>query len=250
MEAEVLSSADLKAALADRVVGVKVDFDDHPELAERFGVDVLPYDLILSPNGKVLSRRSGYQTRQTYLSTLAQHERKYAEGRKTQLASTPVTPIPSTTPATPNKTPDAKGGLIEPNSLAGDQPQGWLALEGFCPVTLWRTRQWVKGNSSLVGDYQGLKFRFATAEDREDFEKNPLQYVPRLLGCDPVLLAETERAFGGSSKFAAFYDGELYLFTSATTRAKFRENPPNFTQTRHVRLEDIQREDTRLGMKN
>lgn len=240
MEAEVLNSPDLKAALGERVVGVKVDFDKHGDLAERFGVNVLPYDLIISPAGKILSRHSGYQTRQDYLSTLAHHERKYSESRKSLLATT-VDPKPKTQP-----------DVIASQTLLPTAPSASqsLGLDGYCPVTLWRTREWKKGTPSLTSAYQELKFQFATPEDQADFEKNPLQYVPQLLGCDPVLLTETDRAFSGSAKYAAYYDGHLYLFTSASSRAKFRERPPEFTQIRHVKLEDIQREDTRLGMKN
>jgi YHS domain-containing protein len=58
--------------------------------------------------------------------------------------------------------------------------------------------------------------------------------VPRLLGCDPVVLYRTDRAMSGSTEFGAYFDGGLYLFTAPETRTEFKEHPMRYTRTRHV----------------
>ncbi|MCA9113488.1 MAG: thioredoxin family protein, partial [Planctomycetaceae bacterium] len=86
MDREVLSSSALRDHLGRRLVGVKVDADQHPELLEKFGVGSLPTDLILDPNGKVLARMKGYQEPREYLGRLARAEANYASERKVRIA--------------------------------------------------------------------------------------------------------------------------------------------------------------------
>src|SRR5690348_1305204 len=54
MDSDVLNTGEVKRMLLERVIGVKVDLDQHPELAEKYGVDSIPADVIISPEGKVL----------------------------------------------------------------------------------------------------------------------------------------------------------------------------------------------------
>lgn len=238
MDSEVLNTGEVKRVLLERVVGVKIDLDQHPEIAEKYGVVQIPADVILSPEGKVLKKTVGYQGRDQYVANLMGAERSYLDSRP-QIAKKPET-TPKTTPEMPAK---PKEELAQPAEFI-------VAMEGYCPVTLWRSRQWVRGKTAFGADYQGVRFYFATLEDRDDFIADPSRYAPQLLGCDPVALWESERAVAGTSKYAAYFDGELYLFNSVANRDRFKSSPPQFTRTRHVKLEDIERADTRIGMKN
>ena len=66
--------------------------------------------------------------------------------------------------------------------------------------------------------------------------------APRLLGCDPVTLAENDVAVRGSTQFGAFYDGALFLFESADSRTKFRKAPTRYSQLKHVvKPEDVKK---------
>ncbi len=248
MDGAVLNTAEVKRMLLERVVGVKIDLDQHPEIAEKYGVESIPADVIISPEGKVLKKSVGFQQREQYVAALLDAEKTYLDSRpkplpgtepETQLATKPET-APKAKPETSGK---AKIDLAPVTELI-------VAMEGYCPVTLWRTRQWVRGKTAFGADYQGVRYYFATLEDRDDFIAEPVKYAPQLLGCDPVALWETERAIAGTSKYAAYFDGELYLFNSIANRDRFKSSPPQFTRTRHVNLEDIERADTRIGMKN
>ncbi len=46
----------------NQVICVKLDGDEHKALVERFGVEGFPHLLLLTPDGKVVDRRSGYQS--------------------------------------------------------------------------------------------------------------------------------------------------------------------------------------------
>ena len=244
MDADVLNTGEVKRILLERVIGVKVDLDQHPELAEKYGVESIPADVIITPEGKVIKKSVGFQQRDQYVAALLGAEKNYIDSRP-KLSKEPDSQIVKTEPpkAGPELSGKTKIDLAPTTELI-------VALEGYCPVSLWRNRQWVKGKSAFGADYQGVRFYFASLEDRDDFIANPGRYAPQLLGCDPVALWESERAIAGTSKYAAYFDGELYLFNSVANRDRFKASPPQFTRTRHVNLEDIERAATRIGMKN
>ena len=74
----------------------------------------------------------------------------------------------------------------------------------------------------------------ASAADRDAFDENPARYVPQLLGCDPVVIATEDRAVPGNTRYGAFYDDELYLFTSQANRTRFKANPDRYVRERVV----------------
>ncbi|MBX3439700.1 MAG: hypothetical protein KF861_19580, partial [Planctomycetaceae bacterium] len=109
-----------------------------------------------------------------------------------------------------------------------------VAIDGFCPVTLWKNRQWIKGDPQYVIEHRGQTYYLASTEMMTEFEGNPRKYVPQLLGCDPVILVDTDLAVPGSVRYGAFYDEELYLFTTQENRQAFKQNPDRYTRTRVV----------------
>jgi YHS domain-containing protein/thiol-disulfide isomerase/thioredoxin len=125
---------------------------------------------------------------------------------------------------------------------AGKTPAFLLAMEGYCPVTLRATRGWKPGSSDIAHVHEGQTFYFAAVEKRDEFKANPKRYAPRLMGCDPVVLANSDLAVRGSVKFGAYYEGELFLFESAESRATFRKDPTRYAKLQHVlKPEDVQK---------
>lgn len=59
MERGVLNSAHVLKALDAHCVGVKIDSDRHPGLVQQFRVAVLPCDVFVTPEGKVLHVSNG-----------------------------------------------------------------------------------------------------------------------------------------------------------------------------------------------
>ena len=54
MERDVLSSSALTKGMKGRFIAVKVDTDRREDLVDRYNIEALPSDVILSPKGKIL----------------------------------------------------------------------------------------------------------------------------------------------------------------------------------------------------
>lgn len=246
MEAEVLNSRFLVSQFGTKFIGVKVNTDHNRPLAKKYGVEALPCDLFLDPAGKVLAQTTGYQDPQTYLTRAARIEARYTEARKVQIARTPLTaPVPvRNTTSTRIEGPQFEPQSLpagEPDLVRPDQPVQLVGLSGYSPISLWNHRKWVKGQRKFAGQFKGILYYMADEAEQAEFNADPEKYAPRLLGCDPVVLAETDRAIPGSTRFAAYFGEELYVFVSSATRDRFRQNPQKYVKTRHVlRLEQLE----------
>ena len=112
-------------------------------------------------------------------------------------------------------------------------------MDGYSPVAMHRQRKWVAGKRQFTWRHHGVTYWLASEAERREFRADPRKFAPRLLGCDPVVLNETDRAVRGSLQFGAIFDGGLYFFVSGASRTKFRANPLNYTRTRHVLRVDM-----------
>jgi YHS domain-containing protein len=243
MEREVLHQPDVVALLKDRFVAVKIDAGSagNPEAARlvpRFGVHGLPCDVILDPmSGKVLSQTEGFQDLSRYQTAAVR-----ARSRFDQLNQTVI--VEQSKPKEPDSLEDAdpdRASVPATEVVLGD-PKPIVGLDGFSPVSLNLHRQWAVGKPEFAWEYKGLTYYLADDVELNLFRKHPERYAPRLLGCDPVALWETDRAVPGDTAFGAYYDGDLYLFQSDTSRRKFKANPPQFTRIQHVlKVDQIQR---------
>jgi len=235
MDRDVLKSADVKQLLGERFIGVKVDSDQHPELVKRFGIQMLPSDVIVDPtNGRVLMEKQGALNLNDYLSMTSRAEAKFQHALKRQMTGRQI--------------PSDELAKLEDIKIVLGEPQPLIGLDGFSPVSLTKSRKWIRGSAEYAWDFQGVTYQLATREELLAFRQNPADYAPRLLGCDPVTLWETDRAVPGRTLYGAFFDDELYLFTSAENRKRFKANPARFMKTQHVlRIEQIDRTATLEG---
>jgi YHS domain-containing protein len=118
----------------------------------------------------------------------------------------------------------------------------FVAMDGYCPVTLRATRTWKAGSKEFAHEHEGQTYFFTSADKLAEFQTNPDKYAPRLLGCDPVTLADNDLAIRGSTKFGAFYEGALFLFENAESRTKFKKTPTRYSQLKHaLKPEDVKK---------
>ncbi|MEZ6058560.1 MAG: thioredoxin family protein [Planctomycetaceae bacterium] len=242
MEASVLHTPEVLAAIKDGVVAVQVNCGDREDLPRRFGVESLPTDVILEPSGARMIESSGYRGVSEYVGTVQRAKDRYAELAKARTpksnpiakTETPAPPSVTTQPATPSTTvPVITDSGTAETQLASSQTVKPL-LDGYCPVTLWKSRRWVKGISEFTADHKGQMYHFASAEALKSFQESPDRYTPRFLGCDPVEVWEKDRAIRGETRYGAFYDDELYLFANSSNRTRFKQDPDRFVRTRVV----------------
>jgi YHS domain-containing protein len=122
----------------------------------------------------------------------------------------------------------------QPNQVA---PASWqpenrpAMLDGYCPVDLGKNERWSKGDPRWNATFQGMTFYFSSAMQRECFLVDLERYVPAYSGSDAVLLIEGNRAVPGKVDFCVSYAGRIYMFSSAESLAKFRQEPKRYTLT-------------------
>jgi thioredoxin-related protein len=59
---KIVYNADVVVKASENVIAVKVDGDEHPELVRRFEVTGYPTLILVSPEGKIIKKSSGYQS--------------------------------------------------------------------------------------------------------------------------------------------------------------------------------------------
>jgi YHS domain-containing protein/thioredoxin-related protein len=266
MNREVLSDPVVLRQIEASVIAVKIDSDEHRDLANRFGVDSLPTDIFLDPNGFVLDRSSGMSDRQRYLSLIARVDSRFCQTRKARIATStkptsrepallsrvtppPIAPNPVRQPAISSPlvatAPAQNLSKSGPQLTPSKRPVAMVGLRGFSPVALVGQRQWLRGSDRWAWDYKGITYYLTSAEELQEFKDRADRYAPQVLGCDPVILDITDRAVAGDIHYAAFFDGELYLFVSEKSRQAFKLDPDRFVRTKHV-LKDDQLNENRL----
>lgn len=221
MDKAVLNTSEVLGELQRGVVGIRVNADQHQDLCARFGVEQLPMDILLEPGGERLLESTGYRPVSEYLEMLRRGQTRLVELDKRKAQQAQIA----------KQAPTPKAGDV--THLLGDV-QKLPMIDGYCPVTLWENRKWVKGSSEFQSEFRSQFYQFASAEAKKVFEENPRRFTPRFLGCDPVIVWESDKAVRGTTKFGAFYDNELYLFTSAENRDRFKETPDRYIRTRIV----------------
>lgn len=260
MEHGVLRDPVLLKQLRTGFVAVKVDSDERPDLRKRFGIERLPSDVFLDPRGYMLERTSGIHDRDSYLALVARIDAICAQSRATRMASQSKPLLTESPRATESRlplgltpppiAPDPAGPRdAEPVPIAAairSQP-GWdsnartsrrrwmsLGMKGFSPVALVTQRQWLQGEQQFAAEYKGTVYFLTSAQELRRFKESPDRFAPQILGCDPVILDIADRAVPGDIRYAAFFDGELYLFVSDKSRQLFKQDPRRFVRTKHV----------------
>lgn len=106
--------------------------------------------------------------------------------------------------------------------------QKLIGFKGFCPVELRNNRLLLTSYRQYSAKHGLRTYFFSSAAAVREFERNPTRYVPAEDGRDVVLKAKLGQSHIGKLDHAAWYDGRLYLFTSAETLDSFNENPARF----------------------
>lgn len=247
MEGETLNTPAMLSMIGTQMLALKIDSDEDPGLVEAFRVDSLPTDVIVAPEGQIVFRTSGYQARNSYLANVRHWSKQFPDERAAALAKLnppagPEQPVASNGPSTSTRPAPVVSGPQTPvvrsdDAQRPDSPSSvteLVGLAGYSPVAIKTRRVWAKGRQDLAVTWQGVVYYLANDREYAAFRNAPHRYAPRMLGCDPVLLWKSDRAVQGVVEYGAFYDGDLYLFTTRETRDSFKLNPEQFVKVRHV----------------
>jgi len=121
-----------------------------------------------------------------------------------------------------------------------------LGLEGFCPVRLTETEQWVLGDPRWGLIHHGRTYLFAGPEERNRFDAQPDRYAPVLAGHDVVLAIEQSQMVPGRREIGAWFEGRVYLFSSEQSYRRFSAAPERYAAALQSQ-QDVARRPDRSG---
>jgi YHS domain-containing protein/thiol-disulfide isomerase/thioredoxin len=147
--------------------------------------------------------------------------------------SGPVPPPPAYAAATQNlparqeirSTPMMVAGSGEIRACDASVP---LALDGFCPVSMFKRSELIRGADDQCCVYKDKRYQFISAADREAFIQNPKKFLPSEDGFCVVTWAETHQRSQGNIQFPALFGDYLFLFANDDARQRFLEDPERY----------------------
>ena len=99
-----------------------------------------------------------------------------------------------------------------------------LALEGYCPVTMYRDREWVAGDKRFGAIHRERTYLFANEQLRDEFMQDPDKFSPMLSSYDPVIFYENEKLVDGVRDFGVFFNNRMYFFATKESCDRFVED--------------------------
>ncbi len=105
-----------------------------------------------------------------------------------------------------------------------------VAINGYDPVGYFTMNKPVKGSPDHVVEHDGVKWRFASADNKATFEANPTKYAPKYGGHCAYAAAKGYKASTVPEAFSIVGD-RLYLNYSLDVRKLWDANQANFIKS-------------------
>jgi YHS domain-containing protein len=102
-----------------------------------------------------------------------------------------------------------------------------LGAGGYDVVAYFRQGKPVEGSDAFTATYKGATWRFASAEDRALFVKNPAAYAPQYGGYCAWAVAHDYTA-SGDPKVWRIVNGRLYLNYDTDVQAQWSQDVPKY----------------------
>jgi YHS domain-containing protein len=87
-----------------------------------------------------------------------------------------------------------------------------VAVKGYDPVAYFIQNKAVKGNKNISVFYEGASYYFSSAENKEEFKKNPTRYEPQYGGWCAYAMGKDGSKVEIDPGTFKIIDGKLYLF--------------------------------------
>jgi len=148
-------------------------------------------------------------------------------GRQVTYFEDPVKPWAQPLPQRPGSEATA-GRAVQRRNLSPTPGDSTPGLNGYCPVELVENEKWLRGDRRWTVVHRGRTYVFSGPGQQQRFRANPERYAPVFSGADPVLVVDRNRSVPGKTEFCVVYDGRLYMFSTASNLAQFREDPKRY----------------------
>jgi protein disulfide-isomerase len=247
LDHEVFSRAEVAKALEPNFVMVKLKWEDAPGTARLYGVSSVPTDVIILPNGRLVSQMQSPPSANQYVAQMNQAAEGHRELMKRAVAQAPAGAAAPPAQAT------AQGGAVPqgPNANApyaeyfnqqAGAPQGsspppaayaqappHAAYAQAPPQMAGAGGPAVQSQMQTAAPYQSAPVATMPASYRPELPPPP-QVPPGSppLGLDgycPVTLVERQQWAMGAAAYGAIHRGRTYLFLGPAEAKKFLANP-------------------------
>ena len=104
-----------------------------------------------------------------------------------------------------------------------------VAIKGYDPVAYFVEGRAAKGTASVAYDFDGYRYLFSSAKNRDLFAANPDRYVPQFASLCAAGLADGRKVEADPTAFVV-QDGRLYLFEAARGVERVRKDPSLLTK--------------------
>jgi len=116
------------------------------------------------------------------------------------------------------------GGALSPVNAIADGEERHLMLSGYDVVSYFTDGGPRKGDPAFRSNYQGVDFRFTSAEHKRLFDAAPGKYVPQFGGyCTNGIVYAVP--WGGNVDEWEMIDGKLYMFGGRGSHQAFKLDP-------------------------
>ncbi len=116
------------------------------------------------------------------------------------------------------------GGAAAADQISNYVKDG-IAIGGADPVAYFTMNKSVIGTADYMADWNGVTWRFASAENRDAFKANPTKYAPQFGGYCATGAAFGKKVPVDPTQFKVV-DGKLYLNNSAGAAKVFNSDVP------------------------
>lgn len=100
-----------------------------------------------------------------------------------------------------------------------------VGLHGYDPVAYFTVGRPTVGSEKFRATYEGVRYRFSSAENRDAFTKEPAKYVPAYGGfC--AMGASLGKKFDGDPNYWKIVNGKLYVNINADADKRWKEDVP------------------------
>ncbi len=104
---------------------------------------------------------------------------------------------------------------------------GGFAVGGYDVVAYFTLDKAIRGDPKISFPFQGVIYRFASAENRDLFLADPIRYLPAYGGHSAYGVATGVLA-PGNPEFFAIYEGRLYLNFSKSVHGQWLRDPGGY----------------------
>ena len=110
-----------------------------------------------------------------------------------------------------------------------------LMLEGYDAVGYFTQDTALKGDPAFQLDHAGVQWRFASAANMAEFQRDPVRYMPQFGGfCSNGINYAVPGGGGGGANTWRVYRGRLYVFGGQSSRDQFEMDTERNLQRAHT----------------